>query len=189
MILLHGRGGSAADMLDLAPILAPAQFAAFAPEAHGQTWYPNRFTDPVRLNEPYLSSALSVVEDLIGKVVTQGVPGERIALIGFSQGACLALECAARHPGPLGAVIGLSGGLIGEAIKPSIYATHQGMAVFLGCSAHDPHIPLARVRETEAVLVSLGADVETQIYPGSGHGINQQELDKAKRLVVGLGRR
>ncbi len=189
MILLHGRGGSSTDMLGLAPMLATTRFAALAPEARGQTWYPRRFTVPVQLNEPYLSSALSIVDDLIGNVVMQGVPGERIALIGFSQGACVALECAARHAGPLGAVIGFSGGLIGEVITPSIYTRHQSMPVFLGCSEHDPHIPLARVRETEAVLVGLGADVETRVYPGSDHDINQQELDKAKRLVGGLGRR
>jgi predicted esterase len=189
MILLHGRGGNATDMLDLARMLATRRFAALAPAAHARTWYPRRFTDPVWLNEPYLSSALSIVEDLIDKVVTQGVPGHRIALIGFSQGACLALECAARHAGPLGAIIGFSGGLIGEAINPSTYPTHQGMPVFLGCSERDPHIPLARVRETDSVLSGLGADVETQIYPGSDHGINQEELDKARRLVVGLGGR
>jgi phospholipase/carboxylesterase len=189
MIMLHGRGGTAADMLNLAPILAPVGFAAFVPEAQGQTWYPCRFTDPRRLNEPHLGSALSVVEDLIGNVVAQGVPGKRIGLVGFSQGGCLALECAARHAGPLGAVIGLSGGLIGEMIDPLIYTRHQGMRVFLGCSERDPHIPLTRVRETEAVLKGLGADVETRIYPGSGHGINQEELDKARRLIVGLGSR
>lgn len=188
MILLHGRGGSAADMLDLAPMIGSARVTVVAPEAHGQTWYPRRFTDPVWLNEPYLGSALSVVDSLIGTAVAQGVPGEYIALVGFSQGACLALECAARRDGPLGAVIALSGGLIGERIERSIYATHRGMTAFLGCSQQDPHIPLARVRETEAVLKDLGADVETRIYPGAGHGINQDELDKARRLVMGLGR-
>jgi predicted esterase len=188
MILLHGRGGSAADMLDLAPMLATTRVAARAPEAQGQTWYPRRFTDPVRLNEPYLGSALSVVDSLIGSALAQGVSGERIALVGFSQGACLALECAVRRAGPPGAVIAFSGGLIGDVIDPSLYATHPEMSVFLGCSEQDPHIPLARVRETAAVLTALGADVETRIYPGASHGINQQELDKARRLVLGLGR-
>jgi predicted esterase len=187
MILLHGRGGSPADMLELAPALATARVAALAPEAYGRTWYPRRFTDSVWLNEPYLGSALSVVEDLIAATVAQGVPGDRIALVGFSQGASLALESAARHVGPLGAVIGLSGGLIGETIVPSNYAPHPEMAVFLGCSAEDPHIPLARVRETEAVLRDLGAHVEIRIYPGTGHGINQEELSRARRVVAGLG--
>jgi predicted esterase len=187
MILLHGRGGSAADMLDLAPMLATARVAALAPEAQGQTWYPRRFTDPIGLNEPYLGSALSVVDNLIDLAMAQGVPGERIALVGFSQGACLALECGVRHAGPVGAVIAFSGGLIGDSIDPSVYPAHRGTAVFLGCSEQDPHIPLAR--ETEAVLKYLGADVETRIYPGESHGINQEELEKARRLIAGLGRR
>ena len=189
IILLHGRGGSPADMLDLAPMLATARVAALAPEAQGQTWYPRRFTDPIGLNEPYLSSALSVVDNLIDLAMAQGVPGERIALVGFSQGACLALVCGVRHVGPVGAVIAFSGGLIGDSIDPSVYPAHRETAVFLGCSEHDPHIPLARVRETEAVLKYLGADVETRIYPGASHGINQEELEKARRLIAGLGRR
>jgi predicted esterase len=189
MILLHGRGGSGADMLDLAPLIATASFAALAPEAYGQTWYPGRFTDPVWQNEPYLGSALSIVAGLIEVAAAQGVPRERIALIGFSQGGCLALETAARKADSLGAVIGLSAGLIGETVDSSVYKRHQGMPVFLGCSERDPHIPLVRVRETEAVFSSLGAEVETRIYPGSGHGIDQEEVDKARRLIMGLGTR
>jgi predicted esterase len=189
MILLHGRGGSGADMLDLAPLIATASFAALAPEACGQTWYPGRFTDPVWQNEPYLGSALSIVTGLIEVAAAQGVPRERIALIGFSQGGCLALETAARKADSLGAVIGLSAGLIGETVDSSVYKRHQGMPVFLGCSERDPHIPLVRVRETEAVFSSLGAEVETRIYPGSGHGIDQEEVDEARRLIMGLGTR
>jgi phospholipase/carboxylesterase len=189
MILLHGRGGSGADMLDLAPLIATAGFAALAPEAHGQTWYPGRFTAPVWQNEPYLGSALSIVAGLIEAAATQGMPRERIALVGFSQGGCLALETAARQADSLGAVIGLSAGLIGETINPAIYARHHGMPVLLGCSERDPHIPLVRVRETESVFSSLGAEVETRIYPGSGHGINQEEVDKARRLIMELGTR
>ncbi len=187
MILLHGRGGSPADMLELAETLATARVSALAPEAQGRTWYPRRFTDPICLNEPYLGSAISVVDDLIGMGTAQGVPAEAIALVGFSQGACLALECAARHAGPLGAVIGFSGGLIGETTNPLIYAGHPGMTVFLGCSEQDPHIPLARVRETEVVLKALGANVESRIYPGAGHAINRDELERARRMVGRLG--
>jgi predicted esterase len=188
MILLHGRGGTAAESLDLASVLGTPRFAALAPEARGHTWYPGRFTDPVETNEPYLSSALSVVADLIAGLLRHGLPGERIAVIGFSQGACLALECAARHPGSLGAVIGLSGGLIGASLDPSAYPRHEALPVLLACSDHDPHIPLSRVRETETVFRDLGAAVETRIHPGSRHGIDPADLALARRLVSTIGR-
>jgi predicted esterase len=186
IILLHGRGGTAADMLALAPLLVTPHVAALAPQARGQSWYPHRFTDPTAMNEPHLGSALSIVSNMIQTATARGLPGARVALVGFSQGACLALECAARHAGQLGAVIGFSGGLIGDEVETSLYPAHSGMAAFLGCSEHDPHIPLARVRETEAVLKDLGADVETHIHPGAGHGIRQEDLATARSLLMRL---
>lgn len=187
VILLHGRGGNAADMLGLADMVAGPRLAVLAPNAVGQTWYPYRFTEPVSRNEPYLSSALSLVETLIARLVEKGLPAGRIALLGFSQGACLALECASRHAARLGAVIGLSGGLIGESITSAGRPRQDGLPVFLGCSERDPHIPLRRVRETEDVLCRLGARLVTRIYPGSDHGINQDELDETRRFVALVG--
>jgi phospholipase/carboxylesterase/glyoxalase family protein len=183
MILLHGRGSEAADILDLAAHLGAPAVAAVAPNARGGTWHPRRFNDPVSWNEPYLSSALSVVEALIAGFIARGLTGGRIILGGFSQGACLALEGAARHAGPVGGVIGFSGGLIGATLDPSTYPRHDGMPVFLGCSKRDPHISLNRVSETQALLRGLGAVVEMRLYADSDHGSNSDEIETARALV------
>jgi len=184
LILVHGRGGDAEEMLGLAQMVAPPAVACLAPQAAGNTWYPYRFTEPVARNEPHLSSGLSVLGDLVDRLIGDGVPAERIALLGFSQGACLALEFVRRRGQRLGAVLGLSGGLIGDSVAPATGApVFQGMPVLLGCSARDPHIPLARVQETDAVMQALGAEVVTRIYPGSGHGINDDEIGIARQIL------
>lgn len=185
-ILLHGRGGSGEDMLGLAGLIAPPGMAVLAPNAAGQTWYPFRFLEPPARNEPGLSSALAVIEDLLARLTAQGLPAERIALAGFSQGACLALEFASRHAGRLGAVIGLSGGLIGDRVEAAGRPRHDGLPVFLGCAEHDPHIPIERVLATQAVFETLGAAVVQRTYPGSSHGINANEISEAKRLLAAL---
>jgi phospholipase/carboxylesterase len=187
LILVHGRGGDAADMLGLAELVVPPGTLCLAPQAASHTWYPNRFTEPAVWNEPHLGSALSVLGDLVSRVLDAGLPPERIALLGFSQGACLALEFARRRMLPLGAVIGLSGGLIGDAVAPPPVSAKPfgGMPVLLGCIERDPHIPLERVRETEAVLHALGAEVATRIYPGGSHDINEDEIGLARRLLAG----
>jgi phospholipase/carboxylesterase len=186
LILVHGRGGDAEEMLGLVRLVAPTALACLAPQAAGHTWYPHRFTDPVARNEPHLSSALSVLGDLVDRLVGDGLPAERIALLGFSQGACLALEFALRRAQRLGAVLGLSGGLIGDKVAPPSAGVRplQGMPVLLGCSEHDPHIPIARVRETEAVMQALGAAVVTRIYPGGDHGINEDEVAIAREILA-----
>jgi phospholipase/carboxylesterase len=186
IILLHGRGGDGPDMLGLAQLVAGDEMAALAPNAAGQTWYPNRFIEPTSRNEPFLSSALSVVDDLVVRAVAAGVPPARLALVGFSQGACLALEYALRRDGPLGAVIGLSGGLIGDRVSGTGRPRHDGLPVFLGCSERDPHIPIGRVHETAEIFRVLGAAIVTRVYPGSSHGINPDEIREAKRLIAGL---
>jgi phospholipase/carboxylesterase len=186
LILVHGRGGGATDMLGLAEGLAPPDTVCLAPQAAGNTWYPHRFIEPVASNEPYLGSALSVLGDLVDRVVNTGIPPEWIGLLGFSQGACLALEFARRRAQRLGAVIGFSGGLIGETVAPPPvgYRPFEGMPVLLGCSDRDPHIPVGRVRETEAVMRALGAEVVTRIYPGDAHGINADEVGWARQVVA-----
>jgi phospholipase/carboxylesterase len=185
LILLHGRGGSADEMLGLAELVAPPQTAWLAPQAAGHTWYPHRFIEPVEVNEPYLGSALSMLGDLLDRVAAGGIPLERIALLGFSQGACLALEFARQRAQRLGAVIGLSGGLIGDKIAPPTVGarTFEGMPVLLGCSERDPHIPIGRVRETDAVMRVLGAEVVTRVYPGGDHGINEDEVNLARQIL------
>jgi phospholipase/carboxylesterase len=186
LILVHGRGGSADEMLGLAELLAPPRTSWLAPQAAGHTWYPHRFIEPVEVNEPYLGSALAALGELVDRVAAGGIPLERIALLGFSQGACLALEFAWRRARRLGAVIGLSGGLIGETVASPPAGARQfaGMPVLLGCSERDPHIPIGRVHETDAVLRALGADVVTRVYPGSSHGINEDEVGLARQILA-----
>lgn len=187
MIMLHGRGGSAADMLALADVLAQPDIAYLAPQAAGHSWYPYPFTAPIERNEPWLSSALRVIDTLLERLDAAGFGPERVALLGFSQGACLGLEYAARHARRYAGVIGLSGGLIGPEGTPRDYpGTLAGTPVFLGCSDVDPHIPLARVRETTAVLQRLGAAVAERIYPGMAHLINEDEISVVRGLLASI---
>ena len=177
MIMLHGRGSSAENILSLAAEFQRPGWTYIAPEARGNTWYPQSFLAPIEQNEPYLSSALQLIESLLLRLSEMGIPPAQTILLGFSQGACLATEFAARHVQHYGGVIGLSGGLIGPPGTPRDYSgDFEQTSVFLGCSDRDPHIPLERVYETEAVFTSLGASVTTRIYPGMGHTINADEL-------------
>ncbi|MDR0358400.1 MAG: phospholipase [bacterium] len=185
MVLLHGRGAPAEDMLGLAGELGMADVAFLAPEADGFTWYPNTFLAPLERNEPWLSAALETVARVLEDVAGGGVPIERTLLLGFSQGACLATEFTARNPRPFGGVIGLTGGLIGPPGTPRDYpGSLAGVPVFLGCSDVDPHIPLERVDETADVLGRMGATVDKRIYPGLPHTVNRDELDAVRALVL-----
>ena len=184
MILVHGRGASAADILGVAGEIGADDVAYVAPDAPGRTWYPYSFLVPLEQNEPQLSSALDTLHRIVADLGRQGVTTDRIGLLGFSQGACLSLEYVARHPTRYAAVVGFSGGLIGPPGTPRRYAgSLDGTPVFLGCSDIDPHIPLARVHETRDVLTALGAMVDERIYPSMGHTINRDELDAARRLL------
>jgi predicted esterase len=185
VILVHGRGASADDILGLADEIDAPDVAYLAPEAAGHTWYPYSFLAPLEENEPGISSALRALKRLVDEAGKQGVPPARVALMGFSQGACLSLEFAARHPQPYAAVVAFSGGLIGPPGLPRAYAgSLTGTPVFLGCSDIDPHIPLERVRESALVLRGMGAAVDERIYPRMGHTINRDEIDAATALLA-----
>lgn len=196
-VMLHGRGGSAEDMLNLAAHLAIPDVAYLAPQAPENSWWPQSFLAPLAANEPSLSSGLGTVSRLMAALDAEGFGPERVVMLGFSQGACLALEYAARAGQRLQGLVGLSGGLLGtgeteEPARSDLYGyapkrfDYAGRlectTAFLGCHALDPHIPLARIRESEAVLARLGAKVTVQIYPGGGHGITEEEI----RFVRGL---
>ena len=190
VILVHGRGGSAADMLGLADELRTNDVAYLAPQAAGATWYPQSFLAPLDRNEPALTSALGRLATLLETVSAEQVTADRVAFLGFSQGACLSLEFAARHARRYGAVIGLSGGLIGPPDTPRSYTgSFEGTPVFLGCSDIDAHIPVERVHETADVYRRLGASVDERIYPGMGHTINRDELDAVRALLSGASLR
>ncbi|MEM7745050.1 MAG: dienelactone hydrolase family protein [Pseudomonadota bacterium] len=190
LVALHGRGGGPEDMLALVAHLALPDVAVIAPGAAGRSWWPNSFLAPLEANEPGLASGLSVVEALLDDLSQAGFGPERVVLAGFSQGACLTLEAAARLAQPFHAVAGLSGGLVGtgetggapldtlygHADKSFDYAGRLiGVPVLLGCHARDPHIPLTRVEDSAQVLRDMGAEVETMILPGAGHGIVAEE--------------
>ena len=190
VILLHGRGGSADDIATLASVLAIDGLAFLVPEATGHTWYPQRFIAPLAANEPWLGSALGVVGSLVAQATAARIPQAKVALAGFSQGACLALEFAARTPARYGAVIGFSGGLIGPPDQPRpaapAGASLAGTPVFLGCGDVDGHIPVASVEASAAILRGLGGVIDLRLYPNMGHTINQDELDAARALLAGL---
>ncbi len=187
MILIHGRGASAEDILMLAGEFDGTGFAFLAPQAAGHTWYPNSFLAPIPSNEPGLSSGLAAIAALLKRVGGAGIAPERTILLGFSQGACLALEFAARNARRYGGVAGLSGGLIGPDGAPRDYpGSLDGTPVFLGCSDVDPHIPAARVRESAAILRRLGGEVTDRLYPGMGHTVNRDEIAAVQGLMEAL---
>src|SRR3972149_4496758 len=170
MLMVHGRGARAEDILTLADQLAEPGFAYLAPQAAGNTWYPNRFLAPIADNEPWVSSALSCVGEVLEKISNAGIPAERTILLGFSQGACLTLEFAARNARRYGGVAGPTGALIGPDDTPRKYAgSLAGTPVFLGCSDVDFHVPKERVQDTAEVLRLLGGTVTERLYPNMEH--------------------
>ncbi len=177
MLMLHGRGASAEDILTLADRLGQGGFAYLAPQATGNTWYPNRFLAPLESNEPWLSSALDCAETVLRHIEEAGIPDERIMLLGFSQGACLTLEFAARHARRYGGIAGLTGALIGPADTPRDYrGSFAGTPVFLGCSDVDIHVAKEQVEQSWQVFRGLGADVTERFYPNLDHSVNDDEI-------------
>lgn len=183
MILVHGRGASADDIMTVAAELKVSGVTYLAPQAAGSAWYPNPFTAPLEANEPYLSSALEVLSSLLAKVAATH-PAQDIVMLGFSQGACLTLEFAARNARRYGGVVGLSGGLIGPDGTPRDYpGDFQRTPVFLGCSDVDPYIPKERVIEAGQVFERMGADVTVRLYPGMAHTVSADEIEEVRKIV------
>jgi len=187
VIMAHGRGAGAEDMLALAEKLPQEGFIFLAPQAAERHWYPNRFSAPIPSNQPWLDSALASLDEISAAAVTAGIPPERQIVMGFSQGACLALEFVARSGRPYGGVAGLAGSLIGPLDTPrDSPASPAGMPVFLGCSDVDPFIPKEFVVNSAKVLESLGASVTTRFYPGLDHRINLDELHAVVSMMEKL---
>jgi phospholipase/carboxylesterase len=184
LILLHGRGGSAADILSLAAHLHVADFTLLAPQAPGNTWYPNSFLAPLAQNEPALSAALTSVAQAVATAQQHGIGPANLYFLGFSQGACLTLEYVARHAARYGGVVAFTGGLIGDQVYLENYGgDFGGTPMFLGTSDPDFHVPVERVRASTALLTSLGAQVTEKVYPNRGHTITQEEIDLANKLI------
>jgi phospholipase/carboxylesterase/glyoxalase family protein len=187
MVMIHGRGATAEGILSLADELAQPDFAYLAPQAAGNTWYPNRFLAPISNNEPYLSSALAMISEVLERLSEARIPPEQTILLGFSQGACLALEFAARHARRYGGVAGLSGGLIGPDETARDYpGSLADTPIFLGCSDVDFHIPKERVLHSADVFRGLGGEVTARLYPNMGHTVNQDELDAVRTMMVSI---
>ena len=201
LVLLHGRGGSAADILGRARLSGREDLAVLAPEAAGHSWWPVSFLAPMAELQPWLDSALAAVDHAVAALEAEGLDRTRILVGGFSQGGCLALEWAARRGGPLAGLLGFSAGLVGTADiagaaperalyghAPKAMAQAgrlDGVPVWLGCHAEDPHIPRARVEASGEVLSGLGARVETALHPGAGHGMTRADVEALRRMVAG----
>jgi phospholipase/carboxylesterase len=185
IILIHGRGGDAREMVDLKGYLPLQDFAILAPQATNNTWYPYSFMAPASANEPWLSSAIDTVHGLIDEVICNGIPAEHIFLAGFSQGACLTLESAARKAQRYGGIIAFTGGLIGETIDPKNYqGDFAGTPILISSGDPDLHVPVSRVHESEAILKEMGAQLTVKLYPGRQHTITSLEVQEAATLIA-----
>jgi len=184
LIMLHGRGASAEDILSVAQYLNIKDFALLAPQATNNTWYPYSFMAPLSHNEPWLSSALNLLKEIMDDVIAQNIAAENIYFLGFSQGACLTLEFVARNATRFGGVTAFTGGLLGDMINTKNYTgDFNSTPVFIGSSNPDPHVPVERVNATAKILRSMNAAVTEKVYDHMGHTISQDEIDETNKLV------
>lgn len=184
LIMIHGRGADARDILGIVPHLHVSEYTVLAPEATNNTWYPYSFMTASEQNEPWLSSALDLLKEMVDELTEQGISAQNIYLLGFSQGACLALEYAARHAQQMGGIVALTGGLIGEIIDQTNYSGNfNGTPIFMGTGNPDPHIPIERVKESAKILEKMNAKVHLKVYGGRSHTISQDEIDVANQLI------
>ena len=182
--MLHGRGADAEDILSLANHLSVKDFTLLAPQATGNTWYPYSFLAPPAQNEPWLSSALQLLKDLLAELLEKGVSSENIYFLGFSQGACLTLEFVTRNARRYGGVVAFTGGLIGDKMYTQNYnGDFQNTPIFIGTSNPDPHVPVERVHDTANILKNMNANVTEKVYANMGHTINQDEIDNANNIM------
>jgi predicted esterase len=188
LVMVHGRNAAPANILDLLPRIARPQVAALAPTAGGRTWYPLSFMAPREQNEPGISSGLAAVESIVSVLLSSGTPSHRIALLGFSQGACLTAEFVLSHPRRYGGVLVLTGGLIGApgTTWPDPLGGLDRTPVFLGTADPDGHVPLSRVIETHEVFERMGAAVTRRVYPGMGHLVDDEEIGFVQGVLDGI---
>ncbi|MGC1631711.1 MAG: dienelactone hydrolase family protein, partial [Gelidibacter sp.] len=184
LIMVHGRGADARDILSLASHLNVSEFALIAPEATNNTWYPYSFLAKPEQNEPWLSSALDLLKDAVDEAINQGISAENIYFLGFSQGACLTLEFVARHAQKFGGVAAFTGGLIGDKLNTQNYSgDFNGTPIFIGTGNLDLHVPIERVKESVAILEKMNAKVSLKVYDGRPHTISQEEIEEANKFI------
>lgn len=187
MVMIHGRNATADSILSLVSAIDTPGFAYLAPQAAGNTWYPNSFLAPIPSNEPGITSGIAAINDVLERISAAGIPPERTMLLGFSQGACLSLEYSARNARRYGGVAGLSGGLIGPDGTPRDYpGSFDGTPIFLGCSDVDDHIPVERVKDSARILEETGAVVTVRLYPGMGHLVNDDEVSTVRTMMAAV---
>jgi phospholipase/carboxylesterase len=184
LIMVHGRGGSAEDIISLSSYLEVKEFTVIAPQATNNSWYPYSFLESPSRNEPWLSSALEVLNDIVDDLKSKGIPVTNIYFLGFSQGACLTLEFVARNANRYGGVVAFTGGLIGDKIYNDNYrGDFENTPMFIGTSNPDPHVPVERVYATTNILKDMNAEVTEKVYNHMGHTINHDEIETANRVV------
>lgn len=184
LIMTHGRGGSAEDILSLANYLSIDDFALLAPQATNNTWYPYSFLVKPSENEPWLSSAFDLLEEVVKDIHAAGIGNTNIYFLGFSQGACLTLEFVTRNAAKYGGVAAFTGGLIGDKIYTENYiGDFSGTPIFIGTSDPDPHVPVERVNATAEILKNMNATVTKKIYKNMGHTISQDEIESVNQLI------
>ncbi|MDR7369910.1 dienelactone hydrolase family protein [Flavobacterium aquidurense] len=187
LIMIHGRGASSNDILSISRHLEVKDFALIAPQAENRTWYPYSFLVPIDENEPSLTKSLETIAQVVIAIEENGIKKENIYFLGFSQGACLALEFTARNAAKYGGVVAFTGGLIGDKVHESHYkGNFENTPIFIGTSDPDFHVPVERVKETTKLLEKMGAAVTTKIYDNMGHTISQDEVDLANQLIFSL---
>lgn len=184
LIMVHGRGAGANDILALASHLNVQDYALLAPQATNNTWYPGSFLLPQEQNEPWLSSALALLDDCVKDITAQGIEPENIYFLGFSQGACLVLEYVTRNARKYGGIAAFTGGLQGDTLKEDNYkGDFEGTRVFIGTGDPDPHVPVQRVNRTAAIMNNMNAAVRVEVYPNKPHNVSQDEIDQANSLI------
>lgn len=184
VVLLHGRGARAEGMLTISHVLRISGVSWVAPQATGGAWYPDSGRAPLERNLPKLLTSFDLVSAILEALTERGISGNRVMLLGFSQGACVAVEYALRNPGRIGALAALSGGLMGPAGTRWRYPGRlQGLPAYVGSSQEDPYMPKRRALDTARVLMATGASVRSDLIPGSGHTINDNELSVVRLMV------
>ncbi|OYD44182.1 phospholipase [Sphingobacterium cellulitidis] len=184
LIMIHGRGGSARDIMGLSEYLNVQDYLLIGPEADQNTWYPNSFIAPVSSNQPKLDIALELIQQSVDLAKSKGITTDNIYILGFSQGACLTLEYSTRNAMKYGGIIAFTGGLIGEELNLENYSgDFEGTKVFIGTSDPDFHVPVERVQESSKLMEKLGAVVNEKIYPNMGHTISQDEIQIVNETI------
>ena len=184
LIMVHGRGANARDIMGLATHLNVSEYALLAPEATNNTWYPHSFMAQPEQNEPWLSSALELLKEVVDEVTTHGITAENTYFLGFSQGACLVLEFVTRHAQKFGGIVALTGGLIGDKINRENYSGNfNGTPIFIGTGNPDSHVQIERVKESASILEKMNAKLYLKVYEGRPHTISQDEIEETNRLI------